>query len=264
MIREHFVGTRLGSLLLFARDKVDLMVVTLRRPETVGTVYNDQLVLRLAVDLCDPRGIFADVGAHIGSVSAAMLRRHRAARVIAFEAIPDKAARLKRRLPSIVVHCCAVAEKSGRAKFFIDTDQSGCSSLLDVENAEEIEVELAPLDALLPSDGVSVIKIDVEGSELGVLLGADSVSSRSRPVIVFESGPNDNGDKERIWDWFAKRDYAVCAPNRVAHHDDGMSLECFLDSHRYPRYTTNYVAIPREKRLDVRARARKSLGLPPD
>lgn len=264
MIREHFVGTRLGSLLLVARDKVGLMMATLKRPETVGTIYNDQLVLRLAVDLCNPRGIFADVGAHIGSVSAATLRRHPAARIIAFEAIPDKAARLRRRLPSIIVHCCAVAEKHGRARFFIDKVKSGCSSLLDVENAEVIEVELAPLDALLPSEGVSVIKIDVEGAELGVLLGADLVSSRSRPLIVFESGPNENGDKERIWDWFAKRDYAVCAPNRVAHYDDGMSLECFLDSHRYPRYTTNYVAIPREKRLDVRNLARKSLGLPPE
>jgi FkbM family methyltransferase len=260
MLREYFVGTRMGSFLLFARDKFGLVAAALNNPETVGTIYNDQLVLRLAVDLCEPRGIFADVGAHIGSVSAAVLRRRPAARVIAFEAIPAKAARLKRRLPSIDVHCCAVAEKAGRAKFFIDTVQSGCSSLLGAENADEIEVELQPLDDLLPSEGVSIIKIDVEGAELGVLLGADAVVSRSRPVIVFESGPNENGDKERIWEWFAKRDYAVCAPSRVPHHDEGMSIDCFLDSHRYPRCTTNYVAVPREKRLDVRIRARRFLG----
>jgi hypothetical protein len=219
MIREHFVGTWLGSLLIAAREKAALLRASLRTPETVGTVYNDQLVLRLAVGLCDPDGIFIDVGAHMGSVSAAVLRGHPRERVIA------------------------------------------------------IEPELRALDDLLPAEKVSVLKIDAEGAELGVLLGAESVVARGRPLIVFESGPNvrdhsdsqanerANDDKARIWDWFAKRDYAVCAPNRVAHYDDGMALDSFLDSHLYPRRTTNYIAIPRERRLEVRAAARALLGL---
>ncbi|MGH8202301.1 MAG: hypothetical protein ACREVO_18350 [Steroidobacteraceae bacterium] len=113
-----------------------LLRASLKTPETVGTVYNDQLVLPLAVGLCDPDGIFVAVGDHTGPVSAAVLRRHPRTRVI-----------------------------------------------------------------------------------------------------------------------------AVCAPNRVAHYDDGMALESFLDSHLYPRHTSHYVAIPRERRLEVRAAARAFLGL---
>jgi hypothetical protein len=220
-------GTRLGSLLIAAREKAALLRAALKTPETVGTVYNDQLVLPLAVGLCDPDGIFVAVGAHTGAVSAALLRRHPRARVIAIEPIAEKAAGL----------------------------------------------QLRALDDLLPSEKISVLKIEAEGAELGVLLGAESVVARGRPLIVFESGPNvrdhsdshatqrANDDKARIWDWFAKRDYALCAPNRVAHYDDGMALESFLDSHLYPRHTTRYVAIPRERRLEVRAAARGFLGL---
>jgi hypothetical protein len=223
MIHEHFVGTWLDSLLIAAREKGALLRAFLKTPEVVGTVYNDQLALRLAVGLCDPNGIFVNVGAPVGPVSTAVRRRHPRARVIAIEPAAEGARRT--------------------------------------------------LDDLLPSEKISVLKIDAKGAELGVLLGTESVVSRARPLIAFESEPNVkdhsnrqandrvNDDKARIWDWFAKRDYAVCAPNRVAHYDDGMALESFLDSHLYPRRTTNYIAIPRERRLEARAAARAFLGL---
>ena len=102
-MRERLVGTWVGSFLLRAREKAELLTSALGSPETFGTVYNDQLALRLAVRLCDPTGIFVDVGAHIGSVSAAVLRRHPRSRVIAIEAIPEKAEHLKRKFPEVDV-----------------------------------------------------------------------------------------------------------------------------------------------------------------
>ncbi len=39
------------------------------------------------------------------------------------------------------------------------------------------------------------------------------------------------------------------------------SKECFLDSHMYPRFTTNYFAIPFEKRIEYRDRAREILSI---
>jgi len=40
-----------------------------------------------------------------------------------------------------------------------------------------------------------------------------------------------------------------------------MSLEAFNDGHLYPRRTTNYFAVARERREEVRDRARVVLGI---
>jgi hypothetical protein len=47
----------------------------------------------------------------------------------------------------------------------------------------------------------------------------------------------------------------------VAHNDGGLSLEGFIESHAYPRRTTNYIAIPSERRVEIRDRARTLLGI---
>jgi FkbM family methyltransferase len=243
-----------------ARRNAALIKLALFDPEQFGCAYNDELALRLTAALCD--GDFLDVGAHIGSVSAAVLRRHPKANIVAIEAVPEKAAWLKRRFPAIEVRECAVADKRGRATFHVDLDQPGYSSLLGTPSehaSRAIEVELLPLDELLPTQSVSLIKIDVEGAEIEVLRGAPALTARCRPLFVFESALH--GDPAAIWQWFAQRDYGLYTPCRVAHDGDGMPLDSFLDSHPYPRRTTNYFALPNEKRAQVRALARRELNV---
>jgi hypothetical protein len=83
---------------------------------------------------------------------------------------------------------------------------------------------------------------------------------------MFESASMDEGDlgytKEGLGQWFADHEYQVLIPNRVAHNDDGPSPKGFIDSHQYPRRTTNYFAVPKERRTECRDRARDVLGLP--
>lgn len=249
MIRERLVGTWAGEALMSARERWKLLSTAILYPEQFGTIYNDQIAARLVVALAGD--CFVDIGAHIGSVSAAVLRQHPSAHIIAIEAVPEKAAWLKRRFPSIDVRECAVADKRGRTTFYVDLDHPGYSSLLgSAANAAHtrrtIEVEVIPLDELLPNESVSLIKIDVEGAEYAVLCGASALTARCRPVFVFESGPW--AQAEGIWKWFSARDYAVLSPSRVPHDDPGMSLDGFLEGHRYPRTSTNYVAMPNEKR----------------
>jgi FkbM family methyltransferase len=260
MLRKWLVGSRAGDFMMAARRNTGLLRLALLHPEQFDCAYNDDLALRLTAALCD--GDFLDVGAHIGSVSAAVLRRHPKANIIAIEAVPEKAAWLKRRFPGIDVRECAVAAQRGRATFHVDLDQPGYSSLLGTPSEHKsraIEVELLPLDELLPTQSVSAIKIDVEGAEIEVLRGAPALTARCRPLFVFESALH--GDPPAIWQWFTERQYGLYAPCRVPHDGEGMPLDSFLDSHPYPRRTTNYFAIPAEKRAQVRAAARQELGV---
>jgi FkbM family methyltransferase len=256
-MREYLTGTLLGAIASVGRQKLTLLRDALTSNENIGATHNDHVALRLCIALCPSTALFVDVGAHIGSVMGEVIRQHPNARVIAIEAIPEKAARLRRRFQTATIHECAVADKCGRTTFFVDLQESGYSSLLSngERPARSIEVGMSTLDTLLPSEKPEVLKIDVEGAELAALEGAKELVARSRPVIIFESASGTQA-KESLWQWFDDRNYAVCVPNRVPHNDDGLSLDGFLECHLYPMRTTDFVAIPRERRAEIRERAR--------
>ncbi|KKC25755.1 FkbM family methyltransferase [Sphingomonas sp. SRS2] len=261
MIRQWLLGSAAGRLALSLRDGFDLLTAG---REEIGAVANDQLAGMLVARLTDEGGTFIDIGAHIGSVIAAVRRHSPGATIVAVEAIPEKAERLRAKFPGVRVECCALAEREGTARFFIDLDRSGYSSLAKGEGRQrEIEVPLRTLDGLIADGRADVIKIDVEGAELGVLRGAVALLEASRPLIMFESGPHEvlGHGKEAMWRFLRERDYAVFAPNRLAHEAPPFSVEGFLDSHHYPRRTTNYFAVPLEKIEAIRAKARKILNI---
>lgn len=224
-----------------------------------GMVVNDQIAIQLAAGLCPPTGTFVDIGAHIGSVISEVHFRHPRARIIAFEAIPEKATALQRKFPGFEVHNLALCDREGEASFFIDREHSASSSLARGERSvQEIKVKTRRLDSLFEGRHADVIKVDVEGAELGVFRGATELIERSRPIIMFESGPSVIFDftKEAMFAFLDERDYAIFAPNRVAHTGGRMTLDAFLDSHEYPRRTTNYFALPAEREQQIREAAR--------
>jgi len=224
----------------------------------LGTVVNDQLASSLMARLCRDGDTFVDVGAHIGSVIAEVKFYCPDARVIAFEAIPEKAESLARKFPDVSVHSCALAQDQGQTAFYINLEESGYSSLASRQGkSREIWVGKKQLDTVLADVDVHMIKIDVEGAELGVLRDANELITRCKPDIIFESGPEDvlGYTKKQMFEWFAERDYGLFAPNRVAHTGGPMTLDAFFDSHEYPRRTTNYFAIPMSKFDEIRRRA---------
>jgi FkbM family methyltransferase len=253
-LAARVVGTSLGRAAKKARSKIELLGSNL---ETIGTTANDQLAEYLLTRL--PERHFVDVGAHIGGIIAEVLARCPGVQITAIEPIPAKVTHLRARFPNVSVIATALSDHQGEARFFINTRLSGYSSLNPDAGTEEIAVSLKRLDSLVSDP--DVIKIDVEGAELGVLRGCENL--KCRPLFMFESAPGEvlGFTKADLWSWFQAHGYGVFVPNRLAHTAAPMSLELFLDSHEYPRRTTNYFAVPNESVETTRGKARKVLGI---
>jgi len=272
-LKQQVVATALGRWLLCRRERSELLSECRRRfPERTSAASQAMCAKFLMPRLLESGKVFVDVGAHLGSVLSAVAAVNPTARLIGVEAIPAKARALRRNFPSIVVHECAVGDQTGVVGFLIDTERSGFSSLsygtdLDSDRGTRIEVPIRRLDDVVAEDRhqVGVLKIDVEGAEPAVLRGAEQLVGESRPVVIFESAP---GGVARFGEpddaahrWFTDRDYEVTLPDRVPHTAPGLSREIFLDAHHYPRRTLDYVAIPSERRLEIREMARRALGV---
>ena len=264
-MKRTLLGTPLGRFALTLRDSIQLASAASTRLEVAGTIANDRLAYVLVTRLCQASKTFVDVGAHIGSVFSEAAHQVPSAKIVAFEAIPEKVDHIRRKFPAVECHHCALGESEGEVTFYVNRERSGFSSLgrpkeAEAAGVEAIRVPMKPLDRVLEPGGIDLVKIDVEGAELGVLRGGERLISAARPVVMFESAPVPHDGlgytKDALWQWFADHEYGVLVPNRVAHQDPGLCKEAFLESHLYPRRTTNYFAVPRERRDEVRDRAR--------
>jgi FkbM family methyltransferase len=259
-LKRHLVGTAAGALIEDARGRWERAIAP---ASTAGTVANDHLALRLVTRLAEGQPVFLDLGAHIGSVFATVLRTSPGTQAVAIEAMPDKAAWLRRRFPMAVVHQCAAGDATGSVAFYVNERESGYSSLTPDPASNRIEVPMRRIDDLLES--ADVVKADIEGAELGAFRGAQRLIERARPIVMFESGPTAGPRMgyalEAMHDFWTERGYGLYLPNRVAHLADALSLDCFIAAHEFPRRTTNYFALPEEKRAAVRERARHIVGV---
>lgn len=159
--------------------------------------YEPQLCEALAKVL-KKDGVFMDVGANVGLFS--LLAAHRLVpegRVVAFEASPRIFSFLERNAqrnprPGLTLFHRAVTERSGDEMSFFDAPEAkfGMGSLANRFSSSAAVVKSISLDDAAEQLGlphVDVIKVDVEGFELGVFRGARRILSQSRPpLIVFE------------------------------------------------------------------------------
>lgn len=264
--KRMLVASPFGAGLAAVQERAAILRSAIGNTEQIGTLANDVLASRLIVHLCENERVFLDVGAHIGSMIARVKRAYPNAHLLAVEAIPEKAARLRRTFPSATVLEFAAAHETGVATFYVNESRSGFSSLRQsssnsCDSIRPIEVQLRRLDDAIDGTTVYTLKVDVEGAEPEVFLGATRILSHDRPIVMFESGPGSEPDaedrKRSMFRSLTDLDFCVLVPNRVAHLDEGLSEDGFVESHRYPRRTTNYFAVPREKRDAVREKSRR-------
>lgn len=133
-----------------------------------------------------------DIGGHLGSFLAEIVRRAPEGRHFAFEPIPVKARWLARKFPAVDVRAVALGDRSGTSPFTYIENRSGYSGLTSRadgpnDRAIQLEVEVARLDDVLPADyRADLIKVDVEGGELDVFRGAVRTLSAGRSHVLFE------------------------------------------------------------------------------
>jgi FkbM family methyltransferase len=141
-----------------------------------------------------------DIGANVGQFSLLVRGLHPGARIFAFEPLADAATRFRRLFDGdggVTLHQAAVAPARGTATMHVSA-AADSSSLLPIgarqselfPGTEEVgtaEVEAGPLDAFVAAHDIvapALLKIDVQGFELEVLRGAQSLLDRFAHVYV--------------------------------------------------------------------------------
>jgi len=190
-----------------------------------------------------PDSACVDVGAHAGDILEHMARIAPRGRHHAFEPLPAFARRLRRDFPRAQVHEVALAERAGRAPFLHVVPTPGYSGLRrrvysrPNPKVRTIEVEVATLDDSLPPDlPIAFLKIDVEGGEHGVLLGARRTLARWRPVVVFEAGAKSTGqygvEPGQMYGLLGELGYRVTTMRRWLDGGPDLGAEEFADNWR--------------------------------
>lgn len=158
-------------------------------------LFEEQILRTIQREL-RPGATFVDVGANVGvhTIVAAYLVGPRG-RVISFEPGAKQRARLNRNvalngLQNVEVHATALGRRPHSARLYsLSRRNDGQSSLASPGwSAPSEPVEVATLDSVLldrPVPPECVIKIDVEGAEMDVLVGASGFIQRVKPRAIF-------------------------------------------------------------------------------
>jgi len=144
-----------------------------------------------------PGMTFYDLGANIGFLSLLAARLvGEQGRVIAFEADPEIAERLRKHVDRNKFRCVTVVEKavwSETSKVFFEpidpatSPDRGLGHVVEVSSANTVEIEAVTLDDFArTSPAPDFIKCDVEGAEVEVFRGAHWLLAEKRPGIVCE------------------------------------------------------------------------------
>jgi FkbM family methyltransferase len=141
----------------------------------------------------DLRGVYVDVGAHLGTHALWFARLCPSTHVHAIEPVARFATVLRANLAAngverkVTVHEVGVSSTNGTATNFLSRHhQAGFDGPLEIASGVDETFPVEPLDALVRGR-VVVVKIDVEGMEADVVAGAHRLLSKYHPVVFAEA-----------------------------------------------------------------------------
>lgn len=161
-------------------------------------IFEAEIVSRM-VKLARPNTMVFDIGANLGLMSVPVLQECASCRVVSFEPSPSSLPFLERTRDHSVhrdrwtIVGAAVGERPGELDFTVgsprDALYEGFRSGDRIAGGRIVKVPVTTLDVewrKLGEPDVSLLKIDVEGAEAGVLAGAGALLQRCRPSILVE------------------------------------------------------------------------------
>ena len=178
-----------------------------------SSFYNDEApVLMALAGLLPWADTVIDVGANVGIYSKLLHRftsLYPSIEFHAFEADPETAQRLAATLADTRAHVYQVAVSDANTRLrFTRGAVSHVSTRSDLATSyqfgEYFEVEARRLDSFELRGRSLILKIDVEGQELPVLIGSEGLFSQERVLAVFLDG---YGDKDRVAEFLISRGF---------------------------------------------------------
>lgn len=144
------------------------------------------------------RGFAVDVGAHVGLWSRVM--SYDFVEVAAFEPLQAHRDCFEKNLigrHNVSMYPFAVGAGIGRLAITMPSDNTGHAHVVEESYGKEnVEVaQVVRLDSMKWDRRVDFLKIDVEGWELPVLQGGETMIRRDRPVIIIEQKPHGNAER---------------------------------------------------------------------
>jgi FkbM family methyltransferase len=173
---------------------------SLEEPISVGLfgsgVYEPD-TLRAILHHLRPSGVFVDVGANVGALALPVAVCRPGASIICVEADPQIASLLRLNVTENgrsnirIVHCLAgPIDDPGVSFYRAPASKFGMGSIGPQFGASPTKLPQRPLDQVLDElaiDDIDVVKLDIEGAELGAMQGLSRrLTSLRPPVIVFE------------------------------------------------------------------------------
>ena len=238
-----------------------------RRYLAKATPKERELVLLPA--LLEPGTSAVDIGANRGLFVRHLLNA--GAKVIAFEPMPPMQQWLKRIYGGgIRLEPVALADTSGTAEIRYPKGNFSWATLATENQLEKatarIRRETVPIKTLdsYGLTGVSFIKIDVEGYEEPVLLGARNTIERNRPSLLVESENRHNpGVTGRLFGFFRELGYSGYFLDgndivTVEHFDPDRDQrsENVGEGGKSGRYINNFIFLPNERSEAILQRMR--------
>jgi|688.fasta_scaffold295990_2 FkbM family methyltransferase len=181
-----------NSELKFVVDSEDTRSIGL---SVISEGRYEHLIQQALLEISRDSELFIDIGANAGFYSIAVRATSKKCKVLAFECNPDVRGFFLRNIElnsssDIEVRSEALAESAGEADFYVPPfTGSGGGSLQNLHpdegKAKKFQVSLIDLDSL-GLKNVDLMKIDVEGAELGVIKGCLNSLEASKPTIFIE------------------------------------------------------------------------------